>query len=175
MQRMKEKPSYMAFLFNLCSQRIEFVNLNARQIQHGNIVLAVFGLWKKLFRKVKMRVAIVGSPCYQDETKLFPVISAFLDEHTHSNVVIVTGNMEGAERCASKFAHARGLDCIIFRPVKPVNQTVQAMMKSVYIRNKHIVDNADKVLIFWDGKSPETEHLIRYAKAQEKPTMILTF
>lgn len=122
-----------------------------------------------------MRVAIVGSPRYQDETRLFPVMSAFLDEHTHSNVVIVTGNMEGTERNASKFAHARGLDCIVFRPVKPASQTVQAMMKSVYIRNKHIVDNADKVLAFWDGESPETDHLINYARAREVPTMVLTF
>lgn len=121
-----------------------------------------------------MRVAVVGSPKYKDETKLFPIISAFLDEHSHSNVVIVTGNMEGAERNASKFARARGLDCIIFRPVKPASQTMQAMMKSIYTRNKHIVDNSDKVLVFWDGESPETEHLINYAKAREVAIMVLT-
>ena len=120
-----------------------------------------------------MRIAIVGSPKYRDETKLFPIISAFLEEQTHSNVVIVTGNMEGAERNASRFAHARGLDCVVFRPVKPVNQTIQAMMKSVFVRNKHIVDNADKVLAFWDGESPETEHLINYAKAREVACMTI--
>ena len=120
-----------------------------------------------------MRVAIVGSPKYKDETRMFPVISAFIDDQTHGHITIVTGNMEGAERNASRFAHARGLDCVVFRPVKPVNQTIQAMMKSVFVRNKHIVDNADKVLAFWDGESPETEHLITYAKAREVACMTI--
>ena len=57
--------------------------------------------------------------------------------------------------------------------MKPAEQTVQAMMKAVYVRNKHIVDNADKVLVFWDGESPETEHLINYAKAREVATMTI--
>lgn len=122
-----------------------------------------------------MRIAIVGSPKYKDETKLFPIISAFIEDQTHSNVVIVTGNMEGAERNAGKYAHARGYDCIVFRPVKPADNSLAAILKSVYIRNKHIVDNADKILAFWDGESPETKHLIDYARTREVPVMVLSF
>ena len=99
------------------------------------------------------------------------MMSIFMDEFTHSNVTILTGNMEGTERLASRFAHTRGLDCVIFRPVRPADNSMASIMKSVYIRNKHIVDNATKILAFWDGESPETEHLINYAKAKEVPVM----
>jgi len=101
-------------------------------------------------------------------------MSQFLDEFTHSSVTILTGNMEGTERLAGRFAHTRGLDCVIFRPVKPVDNSLASIMKSVYIRNKHIVDNATKILAFWDGESPETEHLITYARAKEVPVMTIT-
>lgn len=101
-------------------------------------------------------------------------MSAFMDEFTHSNVTILTGSMEGAERLAGRFAHVRGLDCVVFRPVKPADNSMKAIMRSVFIRNKHIVDNATKVLAFWDGESPETEHLINYAKAKEIPCMTIT-
>lgn len=122
-----------------------------------------------------MKVAIVGSPKYTDETKLFPVMSAFLDDQTHSNVVILTGSLEGIERSAEKFARRRGLDCVIFRPTRPADNSTEALMKSIYSRNKQIVDNADKILIFWDESSPETRHIIRYAKAREVPSMVITF
>lgn len=120
-----------------------------------------------------MKVAIVGSPRFKDETKLFPIMSLFLEEHSHSNVTIITGNMEGTERLAERFALSRGLDCVVFRPVRPVDNKLESIMKSVYIRNKHIVDNATKVLAFWDRESPETEHLLKYAKAREIPHMII--
>ena len=100
-------------------------------------------------------------------------MSQFLDEFTHSNVTILTGNMEGTERLAERFAHSRGLDCVVFRPVKPADMSLAAIMKSVYVRNKHIVDNANKILAFWDGESPETMHLLKYAKAREVPAMTI--
>ena len=122
-----------------------------------------------------MRVAIVGSPSFTNAERLYPVIDSFLAEHTHSSVTFVTGNMAGVERAAIGFANQRGLDCIVIRPSKPVDGTHDAMMKSVYQRNKQIIDNSDRVLIIWDGQSLETEHMIKYARVKEKSMMILTF
>lgn len=121
-----------------------------------------------------MKVAIVGSPTFTNTGTLFPVFDSFLKEHTHSSVTFVTGSMTGVERAASEFAHMRGLDCIIIRPSKPVDGTTDALLASVYHRNKQIVDNADKLLIIWDGQSPETDHIIKYARVKEKAMMILT-
>ena len=121
-----------------------------------------------------MRIAIVGSAGYKDETRLFPIMSAFIEDQAHSNITIITGSMEGVERSAGRFAHTRGYDCVVFRPTKPLDSSMTSLMKSVYVRNKHIVDNSDKVLAFWDGTSPETEHLIKYARNREVPVMIIT-
>ena len=120
-----------------------------------------------------MKIAIVGSPKYRDETKLFPIMAAFLEDQTHSNVIILTGNMMGTEKSAERFAHNRGLDCVVFRPSKPVDRSIVDLTKNVYERNKQIVDNADKVLAFWDGESPIVQHIIKYAKAREVPHMII--
>lgn len=122
-----------------------------------------------------MRIAIVGSPTFTNTERLFPVIDSFLTEHTHSTVTFITGSMTGVERAASEFANRRGIDCIIIRPSKPVDGTTDALMRSVYNRNKQIVDNADKMLIIWDGQSPETDHIIKYARVKEKAMMLLTF
>lgn len=121
-----------------------------------------------------MRVAIVGSPSFTVAERLYPVIDSFLKEHTHSSVTFVTGNMAGVERAAMGFANQRGIDCIVIRPFKPADGTKDALMKSVYNRNKQIVDNSDKLLIIWDGQSPETDHIIKYARVKEKAMMILT-
>jgi hypothetical protein len=37
------------------------------------------------------------------------------------------------------------------------------------VRNKLIVDSADFVLAFWDGKSKDTKSVIEYCKKQGKP------
>ena len=37
------------------------------------------------------------------------------------------------------------------------------------VRNKLIVDSADFVLAFWDGKSKGTKSVIEYCKKQGKP------
>lgn len=121
-----------------------------------------------------MKIAIVGSPTFKEKERLFPVIESFLKEHTHSKVTFVTGNMTGVERAAGDFAHSRGIDCVIIRPYAPANGSMEALLNSVYQRNKQIVDNVDKMLIIWDGQSPETNHIIKYARAKEKAMMILT-
>jgi len=36
-----------------------------------------------------------------------------------------------------------------------------------------MIDNADKVLVFWDGKSKGTEYGIKYTQKKTKPIMVI--
>jgi hypothetical protein len=36
-----------------------------------------------------------------------------------------------------------------------------------------MIDNADKVLVFWDGKSKGTEYGIKYSQKKGIPVMVL--
>ena len=41
------------------------------------------------------------------------------------------------------------------------------------VRNRWIVEGADQVLAFWDGKSRGTMHTVEYAKKLGKPVRIV--
>jgi len=45
---------------------------------------------------------------------------------------------------------------------------------AAYTRNKTIVDNSDKVIAFWDGKSRGTAHSIGYSIERRIPGQIIT-
>ena len=97
-------------------------------------------------------------------------------ELTTHNTKFVKKTLEKffSEKSISKIIHggARGVDTIahslgcklkykieVIRPLDP-------SVKWHYIaRNKKIVDKADLMLIFWDGKSPGSQSVITYCKA----------
>lgn len=121
-----------------------------------------------------MRIAIVGSRKYNDPHMVYPVISQFLKDHTHGNVVIVSGGASGVDSIAADYGKSIGLDCIVFEPLHKVDNLTKYNPRWFYIRNKQIIQNADKVLAIWDGESPGTEHSIKYARSIGVPVMVVT-
>jgi len=52
-------------------------------------------------------------------------------------------------------------------------QSRKAYGVAAYTRNKTIVDNSDKVIAFWDGKSRGTAHSIKYSIEKKIPGQII--
>ncbi|MDO4700541.1 MAG: hypothetical protein Q4A69_07655 [Moraxella sp.] len=46
---------------------------------------------------------------------------------------------------------------------------------AAFIRNRLIVDTADVLIAFWDGKSTGTKYTIDYAKKQQKQVYVCQF
>ncbi len=109
-----------------------------------------------------MKIAIIGSRNLVIEN-LERYIS---DECTE----IVSGGAVGIDSCAADYAKAHGLRLTEFLP-----DYSKYGRAAPIVRNKSIVDYADEVLAFWDGKSRGTKSVISYCEKMKKPCSIILF
>ena len=110
------------------------------------------------------RVAIVGSREYPD----LEAVRSYI-RYLPSNVIIVTGGALGVDTIAEKTANYLGNQCEVYEA--DWNKHGRAAGP---IRNKLIVDNCDRVVAFWDGKSPGTKNTIELARKAGKPVEVIT-
>lgn len=101
-----------------------------------------------------MKIAIIGSR---------NIKSIDLNEYVTDNDEIVSGGARGIDTLAAEFARQRGIKLTEFLP-----EYEKYGKAAPIIRNKQIVDYADKVIAFWNGKSKGTKHTVEYAKKINK-------
>ena len=106
-----------------------------------------------------MRVAIVGSRSIC-EIDLAPYLSKE-DE-------VVSGGAVGVDRCAATYARENGLVLTEFLP-----EYERYGRGAPHVRNRRIVDYAQKVIVFWDGKSKGAQSVIKYAARVGKPCDVI--
>ncbi len=82
-----------------------------------------------------------------------------IDKYVPQNTeLIVSGGAKGIDQVAEKYADKKGIAKLIIKP------NYQKFGRGApLIRNKEIVENADLILAFWDGKSRGTIHSVKYA------------
>ena len=108
-----------------------------------------------------MILAIIGSRTFTDYDRLVTICDSL--EITG----IVSGGARGADSLAEKYAKERNI------PLTVIPADWEKYGRSAgFIRNTYIVEKADEVLAFWDGKSPGTKHSIELAKKLGKKTNI---
>ena len=106
-----------------------------------------------------MKIAIVGSRNFLDFDFLKEKIDPFLNDID----LIVSGGAKGADSLAEKYAKVNNLTLEIFKPDwKKYGRTAGP------IRNKSIIESADIVFAFWDGKSKGTKNSIDISKKLRK-------
>ena len=103
-----------------------------------------------------MKVAIVGSRNLANI-----MIDQYISEEAEE---IVSGGAVGIDSCASEYAKNKGLKLTEFLP-----QYERYGRAAPIVRNKKIVDYADKIIVFWNGSSKGTLFVIKYAKGSESP------
>ena len=106
-----------------------------------------------------MRIAIVGS-----RTVTVDSIAEFVTEYDE----IVSGGAVGVDQCAANYAKAHGLKLTEFLP-----EYEKYGRAAPIIRNKKIVDYADRIVVFWDAKSKGTLSVIKYAEKVKKPCDVI--
>ena len=72
------------------------------------------------------------------------------------------------DRCAAEYARSKGLKLTEFLP-----EYAHYGRAAPIVRNKQIVDHADKLLVFWNGASRGTRSVIEYSKKTGKPCEIV--
>lgn len=102
-----------------------------------------------------MKVAIIGSRTLNVEN-----LGDYLPE---SITEIVTGGAKGIDFCAEKYAKENGLRLVEFLP-----EYEKYRRNAPLVRNKLIIEYADEVVAFWDGKSRGTKSVIDTCEKQGK-------
>lgn len=109
------------------------------------------------------RVAIIGSRDFPDLDLVREYVCA-LPPCTR----VVSGGARGVDRTAERWAKRRHMDMTLYK----AEWSTQGK-KAGPIRNKLIVDNCDRVVAFWDGKSKGTAHAIELARKYDKPLTVI--
>ena len=108
-----------------------------------------------------MKIAIIGSR---------GIKAVEVGKYVSEEDEIVSGGALGVDTCAENYARSYGLRLTVFLP-----QYERYGKAAPLMRNKQIVDYADKIVAFWDGKSRGTFSAIQYAKKLKKPCVIVLF
>ena len=106
-----------------------------------------------------MKVAVVGSRS---------ICSADIGMYISEQDEIVSGGAVGIDSCAAEYAKNNQLKLTVFLP-----QYERYGRAAPIVRNKKIVDYADKIIVFWDEKSKGTLSVIKYAKKAGKPCEVV--
>ena len=123
-----------------------------------------------------MKIAVVGSRDFIKES----AVEAFIDQilmmeyknfpcnpyHdlTNKDIIIVSGGARGIDKYAETFANRNAIKTKIFEA-----NWNRYGKGAGFIRNQLIIDEAHKVIAFWDGKSKGTKHSIDLAIKGNKP------
>ena len=107
-----------------------------------------------------MKVAIVGSRKI-DSIDIKDFISSECNE-------LVSGGAKGVDSCVARFAKANNIPLKEFIP-----EYKKYGRAAPIVRNKAIVEYADKIIAFWDGKSRGTKWVIDYCEKLGVPCEII--
>ncbi len=109
-----------------------------------------------------MKIAVVGS------RELFPSEDRLRD-HLSGACEIVSGGARGVDKCAAEYAEKNNIKLTEILPKYNLYGRAAPV-----VRNKAIVDYADKIVVFWNGSSKGTLSIIKYAeKANKKCEVII--
>ena len=104
-----------------------------------------------------MILAVVGSRTWSDRERVFAEIAKANPSE------IVSGGAVGPDSFAEEWARQNNIPVTVFKP-----DWDKHGKSAGFVRNKQIIDKADYVLAFWDGKSRGTAHSISLAKKARK-------
>lgn len=113
----------------------------------------------------KFRVIIAGGRDFDDFRFLCKKCMFKLQDKT--DVVIVSGAANGADKLGEKFAKFMGYE------IKQFPANWDEFGKSAgYRRNKEMAEYADALIAFWDGKSKGTKHMIDLARERNLKVIV---
>ena len=82
--------------------------------------------------------------------------------------LIISGGAKGVDTLAEKYADKHKLSKLILRP-----NYARYGKAAPILRNREMVDLADKVIIVWNGTSRGTNQTLDYAKSTEKDVSLI--
>ncbi|MBQ8249486.1 MAG: DUF2493 domain-containing protein [Clostridia bacterium] len=106
-----------------------------------------------------MKVAVVGS-----RTLTIDNLGSYLPSETTE---IVSGGAKGIDTCAREYATANNIKLTEFLP-----EYERYGRAAPLARNKKIVEYAEVIVVFWDGKTNGTKMILEYCEKRGKTAYI---
>lgn len=107
-----------------------------------------------------MKVAIIGSRNLFVED---------IGEYIPTGITeIVSGGAKGIDTCAKQYAELNAIKITEFLP-----DYSKFGRKAPLLRNLEIIDYADEIIAFWDGKSRGTRFVIENSKRKNKKVTVV--
>ena len=112
-----------------------------------------------------MKIGIVGYRYFTDYKKFCEYISEIQKYYPIDKWdLIISGQAQGADTLAKKYADDNNIDCIEF----PAQWLKYGSPKAAHVRNQLIVNHSDIIIAFVSKKSKGTYDTIRRAKEKKK-------
>jgi len=120
-----------------------------------------------------MKICIIGSRSIDKAEFVIPILDRFIKDHVVGTPVILSGGAKGVDQITKSYAKANNINLVEFLPYHLIDNRTPFSSKYFFLRNKQMIDNADKVLIIWDTRSKGTEYGIKYAQKIKIPVMVI--
>lgn len=115
-----------------------------------------------------MKVIIAGSRTFNDYPKLKKKLDSILKNQ--KDITIISGTASGADRLGERYADEN------HHKLEKYPAMWDIFGKSAgYKRNEEMAGVADSCIVFWDGKSKGTKHMIDIAKKNKLKLRIIMF
>ena len=111
------------------------------------------------------KIAVIGSRTFGNSDLLNSELSLL-----NQSFILISGGAKGVDQMAEAYADTNGYSKIIYKPdYKSFGKNAPV------VRNTEIVDAADFVIIFWDGKSKGTLDVLNKCKRKNKKYKLVLF
>jgi len=105
------------------------------------------------------KIAVGGSRSIES----YQLVKSVLDCLLMSGDIVLSGNAPGADRLGERYAQENGLEFKIIP-----SEWEKHGLKATMMRNEVLLRAADCIILFWDGKSAGSKHMLEIAKRSKK-------
>lgn len=120
---------------------------------------------------MEFKVVIAGGRDFNDFPTLCTMMDKLLAEQININkITIISGGARGADTLGERYARLRN-----FSLIKVKADWNKHRKSAGFIRNKEMLNIADGVVCFWDGKSKGTGHMVNITKSSLKHLRVITY
>lgn len=117
-----------------------------------------------------LKVIIAGSRGFNDYQLLERLVDMYLQRYSPDQIEIVSGGARGADRLGECYAQSRGM------ALKVMPADWNRFGKSAgYGRNESMAQYATHCIVFWDGSSRGTQHMINLANQYKLALRIVRY
>ncbi len=105
------------------------------------------------------KIAVGGSRSINS----YQLVKEILDNLLMPEDIILSGNAPGADRLGERYAQENGLEYKIIP-----SEWDKHGLKATMMRNEVLLKAADCIIVFWDGESEGSKHMLEIAKRSKK-------